>query len=146
MSTASPALQTLARQLLASALGHAPTPTGDADQAVRACAKLRGPLTKLAGAAGFASLLARALVLAQRQAPALAGLRVGADGVLERPPENPQDSNTAESARQGGVILVTELLGLLVTFIGTPLTLRLVQEAWPEASIKSLTSKTEGPS
>ena len=31
------------------------------------------------------------------------------------------------------VAIIAHLLGLLVTFIGEPLTLRLVGEAWPDA-------------
>jgi hypothetical protein len=34
----------------------------------------------------------------------------------------------------GGVILIAQLLGLLRTLIGEALTLRLVQDAWPDAA------------
>jgi len=100
---------------------------------------LRGPLTKLAGTVGFASLLSRALMIAQRQAPALAKWHVGADGVLE----GFSDAPAAEATRQGGMILLSELLSLLVTFIGEPLTLRLMHEAWPKLTLKTLTPRTE---
>lgn len=31
--------------------------------------------------------------------------------------------------------VIAQFLGLLVTFVGEPLTLRLVRDAWPEASV-----------
>jgi hypothetical protein len=142
MSTTPPAIQKLARQLLAAKPASG-GPSGDAAQIVRTCEKLRAPLAKFAGAAGFASLLSRALALAKRQAPSLEGLWVLADGTLMGFKEIPQDLPDAEATRQGGVILVTELLGLLVIFIGEPLTLSLVREAWPHASIETLTPKIE---
>ena len=135
MSTTPPAIQNLARQLLAGELARVESSHGDADQAVLACEKLRVPLTKLIGAAGFSSLLSRALALAKRQAPSLEGLRVGSDGLLTGFNEVRQDSGAAEAARDWGVVLVAELLGLLVTLIGQPLTLSLVREAWPDASL-----------
>ena len=130
MSTLSLTLQNLAPRLLANVrASSSPGQTDPAQQAAQACELLREPLTKLAGATGFSSLMSRALMIAQRQAPALRQWRVGADGALECPPQDPQ---AAEAARQGGALLLSELLGLLVTFIGEPLTLRLVREAWPE--------------
>ena len=36
---------------------------------------------------------------------------------------------------EAAVAITAHLLGLLVTFIGEPLTLRLVREAWPDASL-----------
>ena len=39
------------------------------------------------------------------------------------------------------MIMVAELLKLLVMFIGEPLTLSLVREAWPDASI-GITKRT----
>ena len=133
MSPPPPAIQDLARRLLAGEPARVESSHGEADQAVRACERLRSPVTKLIGAAGFASLLSRALALARRQAPSLEGLRVGADGSLAGFNEVQQDSGAAEAARHGGVVLLAELLGLLVTFIGQPLTLRLVREAWPRS-------------
>jgi hypothetical protein len=38
-----------------------------------------------------------------------------------------------EQASDGGAILIAQLIGLLLTFIGEGLTLRLVQDVWPEA-------------
>ncbi len=93
------------------------------------CEKLRISLTRFAGAEGFSSLLRRAIALARTEVPALHGITVKADGSIEGLEE------LAEGAGSGGVeaaaALTAHLLGLLVTFIGEPITLRLVREAWP---------------
>ena len=38
---------------------------------------------------------------------------------------------------------MAQLLGLLVTFIGEPLTLRLVRDAWPNASVAGMDAGSE---
>jgi len=144
MSTTSPAMLSLARRLLAGEPAGVESSRGQADQAVRACEKMRVPLTKLIGAAGFASLMSRALALAKRQAPSLEGLRVEADGTLSGLNDPQPDSGAPDAAQHTGPILLAELLGLLVTFIGQPLTLGLLREAWPDASLETMTPGTEG--
>jgi len=101
--------------------------------AFRVCAKLRRPLITLAGVAGFRSLLSRALTLAKAEAPSLSAVQVAVDGSLKGLDElEPQIDK--EKARDGGAILIAQLIGLLLTFIGEGLTLRLVQDVWPEAA------------
>jgi hypothetical protein len=39
-----------------------------------------------------------------------------------------------------GVILIAELLGLLITFLGRALTLRLLQDVWPDEAFNDLIS------
>ena len=99
----------------------------------RVCAKLRRPLITLAGVAGFRSLLSRALTLARAEAPSLSVVQVAADGSLKGLDElEPQIGK--EQARDEGAILIAQLLGLLLTFVGEGLTLRMVQDVWPEAA------------
>ncbi|HEY3324620.1 MAG TPA: hypothetical protein VGP72_29480 [Planctomycetota bacterium] len=43
-----------------------------------------------------------------------------------------------DQCAKGEVALIAHLLGLLITFIGEPLTLRLVQDVWPQASADGL--------
>jgi hypothetical protein len=102
--------------------------------AFRVCEKLRRPLTALAGAAGYHSLLLRALALASREAPGLDAVRIKVDGSLEDEPD--RNSHDAE----GGRLLVARLIGLLFSFVGETLTLRLVQDVWPGALFMSLGS------
>jgi hypothetical protein len=80
--------------------------------AFRVCEKLRRPLTTLAGAIGFQSLMLRALTLAKREAPSLSAVEVTADGSLQDGDVEPNLDN-----HDDGVLPVAHLLGLLFTFI-----------------------------
>ena len=142
MSAAPRSIQELARQLLAAEPARVRSIDGSLPPALRACEKLRVPLTKLAGAAGYSSLLSRALTMARRQVPALAGTRVEADGSLAGFARIQPESAAVDEA-EGGAALLAELLGLLVLFIGLSLTLRLVREAWPEVSLEAMTLSIE---
>ena len=93
--------------------------------AFRVCATLRQPLCALAGVAGFRSLLSRALTLARAEAPSLSGVQVAADGSLRGLDELGPQTDT-DQAREAGVILIAQLIGLLLFFIGEGMTLRLV--------------------
>jgi hypothetical protein len=89
------------------------------------CERLRQPLITLAGVAGFRSLLSRALTLARAEAPCLSAVQVAADGSLQGLDElRPQVD--ADQAREAGIILITQLLGLLVRVVGEAMTLQLV--------------------
>jgi hypothetical protein len=122
----------LALRLLTYEAGEA----GDSDPpesaAFRVCAKLGRPLTTLAGVAGFRSLLSRALALARAEAPSLSAVQVAADGSLQRLGGLlPQVD--ADEAREAGIILITQLLGLLVRVVGEAMTLQLVtSEIFPD--------------
>jgi hypothetical protein len=50
---------------------------------------------------------------------------------------------SAAEIAEGEAVLVAQLIGLLVTFIGATLTLQLLQQAWPEASLGNLSSEPE---
>ncbi len=104
--------------------------------AFRVCEKLRRPLTTLAGAVGFHSLLSRALTLAQREVPSLSAVRINEDGSLERSGE--VELSLDAQAADGEIALVADLLGLLFTFIGKTLTLRLIHDVWPDAAFDAL--------
>jgi hypothetical protein len=132
----------LARRLLTyeADAGKNSLPTESA--AFRVCEKLRRPLCTLAGVAGFRSLLSRALALARAEFPSLNTLQVNADGSLNPLTElGPQKDNGLSD--EGGAILIAQLLGLLLTFIGEGLTLRLVQDVWPEAAFEGRVSEKE---
>jgi hypothetical protein len=102
--------------------------------AFRVCEKLRRPLTALAGAAGYHSVLLRALTLASREAPGLDAVQIQADGSLE------EGSNRNNRDAEGGTLLVERLVGLLFSFVGETLTLRLVHDVWPGALFMSIGS------
>jgi len=120
-----PQTRDLAQRLLAyeNAAGKTSEPTGFA--AFRVCERLRQPIVTLAGVAGYRSLLSRALTLARAEAPSLSAVKVAADGSLKGLDElGPQVD--ADQAREAGIILITQLLGLLVRVVGEAMTLQLV--------------------
>jgi hypothetical protein len=120
--------QELARRLIAFEASCAELSGICFEDAVRVCEKLRGSLSKLAGVAGFSSLLSRALVLARPKVSFLEGVQVRPDGTLEG-----YDQVPGAQDPEAGVILVAQLLDLLITFIGEPLTRRVVGDTWPDA-------------
>jgi hypothetical protein len=130
---APPAAHALAQQLLAyeATNGTPAEPVGQA--AVRVCAELRVVVSRFAGGAGFHSLLGRALALAQRDDPWLAAVTVTAEGALTGFAEAAQGQDPA-AVTAGGQALLGHFLGLLHTFIGDALTLRLLTDGWPDAS------------
>jgi hypothetical protein len=93
--------------------------------------RLRPQLSMLMGKGGFRALLARALVLARAEVSWLRAVQVNADGILEGL-ETPRTRLTPAQFREGRIVLLAQLLGLLVAFIGPGLTSRLLGEIWPQ--------------
>jgi len=137
-----PQTRDLAQRLLAyqDAAGKTSEPTEFA--AFGVCERLRQPLIILTGVTGFRSLLSRALTLARAEAPSLSAVQVAADGSVKGLDELASQTDK-EQARNGGAILIAQLIGLLLTFIGEGLTLRLVQDVWPEAAFNGRISEKE---
>lgn len=142
MSTTSPETQDLARRLLAFEAAHHNSSATGVDGAARVIDELRLRLIKLAGVDGFRALLSRALTLAKAEVPSLNMVQVSADGSLEGFEGIEQSHETGETG-EAGKILVAHLLELLVTFIGEPLTLRLVRDQSPDASMDGADVRTE---
>ena len=115
----------LARRLLAYEADAGKNSEPPESAAFRVCEKLRRSLCSLAGVAGFRSLLSRALALARAEAPNLSVLQVAADGSIQGL-DKLERQNDKDQVAQGGVILISQLLGLLLTFIGEAMTSRLV--------------------
>lgn len=94
--------------------------------------KLRQGLCPIVGIDGFQVLAARALKLAQSEAPRLGAAQVTAQGYLqgfgESAPQTDLDKNRDGEA---GVILIAHLFGLFLTFLGQETTQRLVQDVFP---------------
>lgn len=122
-SADNPTTRELAQRLLAYEEVEASPATEDRHAVRRVCDKLRRPLSTLAGAAGFRSLLARALTLAKQESPVLDAWDVRPDGSLE---------GLNGEASQSGAVLIAHLIGLMNTFIGESLTLRLLHDVWPD--------------
>ena len=129
--TIPPQTRDLAQRLIAyeGAAGKTSEPMELA--AFRVCETLRRPVCVLAGVDGFRAILSRALALAKAEAPCLSAVRVAADGSLQGLDELGRQIDK-DRAREGGAILIAQLLGLLLTFIGEAMTSRLVtSEALP---------------
>lgn len=127
-------MRDLAQRLLAYEAAALNSSEHDTPAVSRVSEKLRGSLTTLAGATGFRTLLARALTLAKKHAPGTPGInaiQVRPDGSLAGLNELHDNGEIAEA----GVLLIAQLLGLLVLFIGENLVLRLALDIWPDLSV-----------
>ena len=127
MDTPSSSMRDLARRLLAASQTVSDP---QVPEAVLVSDKLRTSLTRFAGVDGFISLQRRALVLASADVPSLHSVKVGEDGRLEGFEQLAADTGTGAAAA-----ITSHLLGLMVTFIGEPLTLTLVRKTWPDISL-----------
>ena len=127
-----------ARRLALKVLAHHAGANADAEAvaaaALRAYDHLARVSAQLIGQAGVDALTGRALHLAQQEYPWL---------VYTREPEQPEApfsqivvcltrQDPAVASEAAGAVFGT-LAGLLVTFIGEPLTMQLLRKAWPDA-------------
>ncbi|HEY5069130.1 MAG TPA: hypothetical protein VII37_05065 [Candidatus Acidoferrum sp.] len=99
--------------------------------------KLRLQLATVMGSVGIRALLSRALALATAEVPWLGAVHVRADGSLEGLDKLETELGPKKLA-EGGAVLLVQLLGLLVAFIGERLTLQLIRESWPNFSLSDL--------
>ena len=105
--------------------------------ALPVCEKLRPQLANLMGHTGFRALLARARARAEAELPLLSAMQVTADGSLTWLDRLEVQADPEELAT-GSVVVVAELLGLLVAFIGEKLTLQIVSDVWPKLPLTDL--------
>jgi hypothetical protein len=136
MSRATPRIRNLAERLMALETRGNNLETKP-PVSFRPCEKLRPYLATLMGSGGFQALLLRALALAKSEVAWLHTVQVKADGTLEAV-DGLEGPVSQEEMTDGCIILLTELLGLLVAFIGEDLTLRMVRDVWPKQSFDDL--------
>jgi len=125
MNRATQKLRTYAERLIANEMSLNASSKSKPTAAFVVIEKLTPHFGALMGAAGFRALISRALVLASAEVAWLRELHVKADGSFEGLNELEAQENPEEIS-SGGVVLLAQLLGLLVTFIGEDLTLRLL--------------------
>jgi hypothetical protein len=101
------------------------------------CEKLRQHLATFMGKTGFHTLLSRSLALSATEVTWLCAVRARADDSFEGLEELHAQLDPEEFS-EGEVVLLAQLLGLLVAFIGEKLTLRLVREVWPKVPLDDL--------
>jgi len=123
-----PAVTDLVR-VIARAERAANTSALDSFVAQSILTRLHLELGKLIGSAGFDVLLARALVLARRAHPTLAGISAGPGGKLSG-----LDAGAADAAgfEANALLIVAYFIELLATLIGQDLALSLVRDLWEE--------------
>ncbi len=138
MNEPSPPIRNYAQHLIAYEAQQNQSSRADHPAAFSVCEKLREPLASLSGLNGFRSLLFRALSLAGDEVRWLRAVHIKPDGSLECPAEMSELDQRQIS--DGENALVAQLLGLLVTFIGEPLTLSLAREVWPAVPFNETTS------
>ena len=95
----------------------------------RATALLKACLVNVVGPAGFDVLIARAVVLAGRSHPFLAGIAAGPDGEVKGLREAVRDPSAIED---GIVAVVSHLIEVLAVLVGEDLAMRLLRKVWPE--------------
>ena len=124
-------MRNFAKHLIVSAALTSSTSEADREAAFPVTDTLRPYLATLMGKGGVRALLARALVLATAEISWLRAVNVNAEGDFEGLAAvgallDPTDF------LEGRVVLLAQLLGLLVAFVGPGLTSRLVGEFWPQ--------------
>jgi hypothetical protein len=125
-------MRNFAKRIIACEANGPHSANGKIPEAFPVFEKLRPQLTTLMGNGGFRVLLSRALTLARPEAPWLRTVHVKSDGALGAS-EEIHAQLSSDAMITGREALLAELLGLLETFIGENLTLRLVLEVWPDA-------------
>ena len=129
MSRATPQTWELAERLVGSETRGKTTPA-----AFYVCEKLRPYLAPLMGSTGFNALLSRALAVASADDARLRTVHVEADGSLG----GFEAAVDPEEMAEASVVLVSQVLGLLVAFVGENLTVRMVRELWPKLPLTDL--------
>lgn len=117
----------LARSLVASEADANRTSLQTGTAAVRVYERLRRQLGAPVGVDGFHALASRALALAKSEFPRLSTVQVTANGDLVGLGEVESQPNTDED-REAGIILIAQLLGLFLAFLGEATTLRLIED------------------
>jgi hypothetical protein len=131
--TLSPETNDIARSLLAyEAAGSTSEPVRSL--AVRVCEKLRAPLCALAGAVCYRTLIGRALTLAKSQTTSLCDLQIAEDGSLQGISKSSLQSDRHD-ASEADVLLTSHSIGLILSLLGTAVTLQLVQDVFPNLTI-----------
>ena len=142
-SSGNAALRQLALDVLARRTGSAADTEALPAAARRAYDDLARAAAPLIGQVGVDALTGRALHLAQRAYPWLIHTREPeqAEGPFAQVIVCLERQNPAVATEAAGAVFAT-FMGLLVTFIGEPLTAGLLRKAWPAAFPDTSTEET----
>ena len=119
--------QDLARSLVARETDPNTSSRHTEAATVRVYERLRRQLGAPVGVDGFQALASRALALAKAESPRLSGVQVTANGGL-RGLDAVESQTDVDEAGEAGILLIAQLLGLFLTFLGEATTLRLLDD------------------
>ena len=143
----------LARSLVASEADASTTSLHSEPATVRVYERLRRQLGSPVGVDGFQVLASRALALAKSHSPRLNAVQVTANGGLRGLGEV-ESQTDADDDGEAGIILIAQLLGLFLTFLGEATTLRLIEDLRLQVDVRPvsawttedmITSASDGP-
>lgn len=124
----------LARILVASEADASTNSLQTGPATVRVYERLRRQLGAPVGVDGFQALASRALALARSESPRLRGVQITANGDLRGLGE--VESQTEENG-DAGIILIAQLLGLFLAFLGEATTMRLIEDLRLQVDVRS---------
>jgi hypothetical protein len=135
MAPPSQDLVELARRIAEQEAGGSPDPAAAAAAAETACRRLKDHLIDLLASGGVTALLRRALQLAQREQPVLAGVTVsGESGACFTGLAESLVASTDEAATVAATAILTHVLDLLVMLLGEELGMKPIRKLWPQAT------------
>jgi len=126
----------LARSLVACEADTSATVLQTEPATVRVYERLRRQLGAAVGVDGFQVLAFRALALAKSESPRLSAARLTADGALRGFGEVESQTDADEDG-EVGIILIAQLLGLFLTFLGEATTLSLIEDLRVQVDIRT---------
>jgi hypothetical protein len=131
----------LARSLVAGEADASTTSLQTEPATVRVYERLRRQLGAPVGADGFQALASRALALAKSESPLLSAVQLTANGGL-RGLDEVESYREADNDGEAGIILIAQLLGLFLTFLGEATTLRLIEDLRLQSDLRTESATT----
>ena len=132
----------LARSLVAREAGASTNSLHTEPATVRVYDRLRRQFSAPVGVDAFQMLASRALALAKSESPYLSAVQITANGGLRGLGKVESVTDTDEDG-EVGVILIAQLLGLFLTFLGEATTLRLIEDLRLQVDVKTESATIE---
>jgi hypothetical protein len=127
----------LARNLVAREADTSATSLHTEPATVRVYDRLRRQFSAPVGLDAFQVLASRALALAKSESRRLSTVQITANGGLRGLGEVESQTDTDEDG-EAGIILIAQLLGLFVSFLGEATTLRLIEDLRLQVEVRNL--------
>jgi hypothetical protein len=131
----------LARNLVACESDASTTSRQTEPATVRVYERLRRQLGAPVGVDSFHALASRALALAKSESPRLSAVQIAANGCL-RGLDEVESQAEADEDGEAGIILIAQLLGLFLTFLGEATTLRLIEDLRLQVEVRTESATT----